>query len=46
LTNKQIADALQISFETDKEHVQHVLGKIGASEWTQAPVRAAQKQRT
>jgi hypothetical protein len=42
----EVADALQISFETVKEHVQHVLGKIGASERTQSPMRAAHKQRT
>ena len=40
LTNKQIAEALGISYETVKEHVQHVLGKIGVSDRTQAAVWA------
>jgi DNA-binding NarL/FixJ family response regulator len=40
LTNKQLADALKISPETVKEHVQHVLGKIGVSDRTQAAVWA------
>ena len=40
LTNKQIADALGISYETVKEHVQHVLGKIGVSDRTQAALWA------
>ena len=43
LTNKQIADALGISYETVKEHVQHVLGKIGVSDRTQAAVWAVRK---
>ena len=43
LTNKQIADALEISYETVKEHVQHVLGKIGVSDRTQAAVWAVRK---
>jgi len=30
LTNKQIADALGISYETVKEHVQHILGKMAS----------------
>ena len=38
LTNKQIAEALQVSYETVKEHVQHVLRKIGVSDRTQAAV--------
>ena len=37
LTNKQIADELKISCETVKEHVQHVLGKIGVSDRTRRP---------
>jgi DNA-binding NarL/FixJ family response regulator len=40
LTNKQIADAMHISYETIKEHVQHVLRKIGLSDRTQAAVWA------
>ncbi len=43
LTNKQIADALEISYETVKEHVQHVLRKIGVSDRTQAAVWAVRK---
>jgi DNA-binding NarL/FixJ family response regulator len=40
LTNKQIADELGISYETIKEHVQHVLRKLGVSDRTQAAVWA------
>ena len=40
LTNKQIADVLHISYETVKEHVQHVLRKIGLTDRTQAAVWA------
>jgi DNA-binding NarL/FixJ family response regulator len=40
LTNKQIATAMKISYETVKEHVQHVLGKIGVSDRTQAALWA------
>jgi DNA-binding NarL/FixJ family response regulator len=43
LTNKQIGAALGISFETVKEHVQHVLRKIGVSDRTQAAVWAVRK---
>jgi DNA-binding NarL/FixJ family response regulator len=43
LTNKQIAEAMHISYETVKEHVQHVLGKIGISDRTQAAVWAVRK---
>lgn len=39
-TNKQIADDLQISYETVKEHVQHVLRKIGVNDRTQAAIWA------
>jgi DNA-binding NarL/FixJ family response regulator len=39
LTNKQIAEALHISYETVKEHVQHILRKIGVTDRTQAAVR-------
>lgn len=43
LTNKEIAAALGISYETVKEHVQHVLRKIGVSDRTQAAVWAVRK---
>jgi DNA-binding NarL/FixJ family response regulator len=43
LTNKQIADALKVSYETVKEHVQHVLRKIGVTDRTQAAVWAVRK---
>lgn len=43
LTNKEIALALGISYETVKEHVQHVLRKIGVSDRTQAAVWAVRK---
>jgi DNA-binding NarL/FixJ family response regulator len=43
LTNRQIAEALHISYETVKEHVQHVLRKIGVSDRTQAAVWAVRK---
>jgi DNA-binding NarL/FixJ family response regulator len=39
-TNKRIADDLHISYETVKEHVQHVLKKIGVTDRTQAAVWA------
>ncbi len=40
LTNKQIAASLEISYETVKEHVQHVLRKVGVTDRTQAAVWA------
>ena len=40
LTNLEIADQLGISYETVKEHVQHVLRKIGVDDRTQAAVWA------
>ncbi|QEG32959.1 response regulator [Bythopirellula goksoeyrii] len=40
LSNKEIAQALSISYETVKEHVQHVLRKLGVSDRTQAAVWA------
>jgi DNA-binding NarL/FixJ family response regulator len=43
LTNKEIAQSLGISYETVKEHVQHVLRKIGVSDRTQAAVWAVRK---
>ena len=44
LTNKEIANALHISYETVKEHVQHILRKIGVSDRTQAAVWAVRKE--
>ncbi len=44
LTNKQIAEALHISYETVKEHVQHILGKIGVTDRTQAAVWAVRNK--
>ncbi len=43
LTNKEIAKMLAISYETVKEHVQHILRKIGVSDRTQAAVWAVRK---
>lgn len=40
LTNKEIALALGISYETVKEHVQHILRKVGVSDRTQVAVWA------
>jgi len=44
LTNKEIANTLHLSYETVKEHVQHILRKIGVSDRTQAAVWAVRKQ--
>ncbi|MCA9148817.1 MAG: response regulator transcription factor [Planctomycetales bacterium] len=43
LTNKEIAMALSISYETVKEHVQHILRKVGVSDRTQAAVWAVRR---
>ena len=43
LTNKEVALALDISYETVKEHVQHILRKVGVSDRTQAAVWAVRK---
>ncbi|MCG8450895.1 MAG: response regulator transcription factor [Pirellulales bacterium] len=43
LSNKEIAQALGISYETVKEHVQHILRKVGVSDRTQAAVWAVRK---
>ncbi len=43
LSNKEIALALLISYETVKEHVQHILRKVGVSDRTQAAVWAVRK---
>ncbi|MEK6239541.1 MAG: response regulator transcription factor [Planctomycetales bacterium] len=40
LTNKEIAKGLGLSVETIKEHVQHILRKIGVTDRTQAAVWA------
>jgi DNA-binding CsgD family transcriptional regulator len=44
LTNKEIAEALHISYETVKGHVQHVLRKIGVTNRTQAAMWALRKE--
>jgi DNA-binding NarL/FixJ family response regulator len=41
-TNRQIADEFVISLGTVKNHVEHVIGKLGVSDRTQAVVRALQ----
>lgn len=43
LSNKEIAQALSISYETVKEHVQHILRKIGVADRTQAAVWAVRQ---
>ncbi len=43
LSNKEIAQALEISYETVKEHVQHILRKLGVADRTQAAVWAVRK---
>lgn len=43
LTNKEIAQSLNISYETVKEHVQHILRKVGVSDRTQAAVWAVRQ---
>lgn len=40
LTNREIASRMEISYETVKEHVQHILTKIGVADRTQAAVWA------
>jgi DNA-binding NarL/FixJ family response regulator len=44
LTNREIARSLHISYETVKEHVQHILKKLGVSDRTQAAVWAVRKR--
>ena len=39
-TNRQIAQELVISVGTAKNHVEHIIGKLGSSDRTQAVVRA------
>ena len=43
LSNKEIALALSISYETVKEHVQHILRKLGVADRTQAAVWAVRR---
>lgn len=43
LSNKEIGNSLSISIETVKEHVQHLLRKIDATDRTQAAVWAVRK---
>ena len=42
-TNKEIAKALGISYETVKDHVKHVIRKLGVMDRTQAAVWAVRK---
>ena len=44
LTNKQIAETLHVSYETIKEHVQHIFRKIGVDDRTQAAVWAVRNK--
>src|SRR5207237_10079917 len=39
-TNREIADMLNLTVSTVKKHVEHVIGKLGVSDRTQAAVRA------
>ena len=41
-TNRQIAEVLTISPGTAKIHVEHIIGKLGVSDRTQAAVRGIQ----
>jgi DNA-binding NarL/FixJ family response regulator len=41
-TNRQIAEKLILAVGTIKVHVEHILGKLGASDRTQAAVRAVE----
>lgn len=43
LTNQRIAEQLNISYETVKEHVQHVIRKVGVRDRTQVAVWAVRK---
>ncbi len=40
LSNQEIADRLSLGLETVKTHIRHLLNKLGASDRTQAAVRA------
>jgi DNA-binding NarL/FixJ family response regulator len=39
-TNREIADTLSLTVSTVKTHVEHLIGKLGVSDRTQAAVRA------
>ncbi len=41
-TNQQIARELTLSVSTIKTHVEHIIGKLGVSDRTQAAVHAAE----
>lgn len=41
-TNREIAESLVVSPSTVKVHIQHIIGKLGVSDRTQAAVRAAE----
>jgi len=43
LANKEIADALNISEYTVKDHLKHILGKLGAADRTEAVTSAIQR---
>jgi len=43
MTNQQIAAEMDISYETVKEHIQHILRKVGVTDRTQAAVWAVRK---
>lgn len=43
LSNKEIAQALGISYETVKEHVQHILRKLNVADRTQAAIWAVRR---
>jgi DNA-binding NarL/FixJ family response regulator len=44
LTNREISQQLEISYETVKEHVQHILRKVGVVDRTQAAIWAVRKK--
>ena len=44
LTNKELAVSLRISFETAKEHIQHILRKTEVSDRAQAATWAVHKE--
>ena len=44
LTNEQIAQAINLSYDTIKERIQRILGKIGVIDRTQAAVWAVRKK--
>lgn len=44
LTNREISQQLEISYESVKEHVQHILRKLGVIDRTQAAIWAVRKK--